>query len=83
MEAGKVEQIDDYVNRTNRGYLKLYVKYQLGVTSASVQNIWVKVYLINAFLRYLDGEKLTADSVSAVDIDLYMRGLHEKTIFRE
>lgn len=58
----------------------MYVKYQLGVTSASVQNIWAGVYLTKAFLRFLDGKKLAVDSLSASDIDLYMRRLQEEDI---
>lgn len=70
----------DISDRKNREYLKMYVKYQLGVTSASVQNIWAGVYLTKAFLRFLDGEKLAVDSLSAADIDLYMRRLQEEDI---
>ena len=76
----KVQRISflDILDRKNREYLKRYVKYQLGVTSSSVQNIWARVYITKAFLRFLDNEKLEVDSLNAADIDSYMRILQEE-----
>ncbi len=68
----------DIADRKNREYLKIYIKYQLGVTGISVQNIWARTYITKAFLRFLDQEKLAADQLTAAEIDLYMRKLQEE-----
>lgn len=65
----------DILDKHNREYLKMYVKYQLGVTGAAVQNIWARTYITKAFLRFLDKEKLAVDKLTAAEIDLYMREL--------
>lgn len=70
----------DIADRKNREYLKIYVKYQLGVTGASVQNIWARTYITKAFLRFLDQEKLAVDQLTAAEIDLYMRRLQEENV---
>jgi integrase len=70
----------DIVDKENREYLKKYVKYQLGVTGASVQNIWARTYITKAFLRFLDQEKLAVDKLTAAEIDLYMRKLQEEDV---
>ncbi len=68
----------DIADRKNREYLKRYIKYQLGVTGISVQNIWARTYITKAFLRFLDQEKLAVDQLIAAEIDLYMRKLQEE-----
>lgn len=68
----------DIADRKNREYLKIYIKYQLGVTGISVQNIWARTYITKAFLRFLDQEKLAVDQLIAAEIDLYMRKLQEE-----
>ncbi len=68
----------DIADRKNREYLKRYIKYQLGVTGISVQNIWVRTYITKAFLRFLDQEKLAVDQLIVAEIDLYMRKLQEE-----
>lgn len=70
----------DIADKGNREYLKKYVKYQLGVTGASVQNIWARTYITKAFLRFLDQEKLAVDKLTAAEIDLYMRKLQEEDV---
>lgn len=70
----------DIADKENREYLKKYVKYQLGVTGASVQNIWARTYITKAFLRFLDQEKLAVDKLTAAEIDLYMRKLQEEDV---
>lgn len=70
----------DIADKGNREYLKTYVKYQLGVTGASVQNIWARTYITKAFLRFLDQEKLAVDKLTAAEIDLYMRKLQEEDV---
>lgn len=55
----------------------MYVKCQLGVTSYSVQNIWGRVYITKAFLRFLDREKLEVEKLTAAEIDWYMQLLPE------
>ena len=70
----------DIADKENREYLKKYVKYQLGVTGASVQNIWARTYITKAFLRFLDQEKLAVDQLTAAEIDLYMRKLQEEDV---
>ncbi len=72
----------DIADRKNREYLKIYIKYQLGVTGISVQNIWARTYITKAFLRFLDQEKLAVDQLTAAEIDLYMRKLQENIIKR-
>lgn len=68
----------DIADRKNREYLKIYIKYQLGVTGISVQNIWAQTYISKAFLRFLDQEKLAVIQLTAAEIDLYMRKLQEE-----
>ncbi|MEY8484359.1 tyrosine-type recombinase/integrase [Lachnospiraceae bacterium 48-21] len=70
----------DIADRKNREYLKIYIKYQLGVTGISVQNIWARTYITKAFLRFLDQEKLAVDQLTAAEIDLYMRKLREENV---
>ena len=70
----------DIADRKNREYLKIYIKYQLGVTGISVQNIWARTYITKAFLRFLDQEKLAVDQLTAAEIDLYMRRLQEENV---
>ena len=70
----------DIADKGNREYLKKYVKYQLGVTGASVQNIWARTYITKAFLRFLDQEKLAVDKLTVAEIDLYMRKLQEENV---
>ena len=57
----------DIADRKNREYLKIYIKYQLGVTGISVQNIWARTYITKAFLRFLDQEKLAVDRLTAAE----------------
>lgn len=61
----------DILDKDNREYLKMYVKYQLGVTSCSVQNIWGRVYIVKAFLRFLDKEKLKVEKLTTAEIDRF------------
>ena len=70
----------DILDKHNREYLKMYVKYQLGVTGASVQNIWARTYITKAFLRFLDQKKLAVDKLTAAEIDLYMRELQKECV---
>ena len=70
----------DISDKDNREYLKMYVKYQLGVTGLSVQNIWGRVYITKAFLRFLDREELKAEKLTAAEIDRYMRLLQEEDV---
>lgn len=70
----------DILDKDNREYLKMYIKYQLGVTSCSVQNIWGRVYITKAFLRFLDKEKLKVEKLTATEIDRYMRLLQEEDV---
>lgn len=70
----------DIADKGNREYLKKYVKYQLGVTGASGQNIWARTYITKAFLRFLDQEKLAVDKLTVAEIDLYMRKLQEENV---
>lgn len=70
----------DILDKHNREYLKMYVKYQLGVTGAAVQNIWARTYITKAFLRFLDKEKLAVDKLTAAEIDLYMRELQKECV---
>ena len=70
----------DIADKGNREYLKKYVKYQLGVTGASVQNIGARTYITKAFLRFLDQEKLAVDKLTVAEIDLYMRKLQEENV---
>ncbi len=70
----------DILDKHNREYLKMYVKYQLGVTGASVQSIWARTYITKAFLCFLDREKLSVDKLTAAEIDLYMRELQEACV---
>lgn len=70
----------DILDKNNREYLKMYVKYQLGVTICSVQNIRGRVYITKAFLRFLDKEKLKVDKLTAAEIDRYMRLLQEEDV---
>ena len=70
----------DILDKDNREYLKMYIKYQLGVTSYSVQNIWARVYITKAFLRFLDKEKLKVEKLTATEIDWYMRLLQEEDV---
>lgn len=70
----------DILDRDNREYLKMYIKYQLGVTSYSVQNIWARVYITKTFLRFLDKEKLKVEKLTAAEIDRYMRLLQEEDL---
>ena len=58
----------------------MYVKYQLSVTGASVQNIWARTYITKAFLRFLDQKKLAVDKLTAAEIDLYMRELQKECV---
>ena len=67
----------DILDKDNREYLKMYIKYQLGVTSYSVQNIWARVYITKAFLRFLDKEELKVEKLTAAEIDWYMQLLPE------
>ncbi len=68
----------DILDKDNREYLKMYVKYQLGVTGLSVQNIWGRVYITKAFLRFLDREELKVEKLTAAEIDQYMRLLQRQ-----
>ncbi|MEY8484347.1 hypothetical protein AALD74_21280 [Lachnospiraceae bacterium 48-21] len=70
----------DIADRKNREYLKIYIKYQLGVTGSAVQNIWARTYITKAFLRFLAQEKLAVDQLTAAEIDLYMRKLQEENV---
>ena len=70
----------DISDKDNREYLKMYVKYQLGVSGLSVQNIWGRVYITKAFLRFLDREELKAEKLTAAEIDRYMRLLQEEDV---
>ena len=67
----------DISDKDNCEYLKMYVKYQLGVTGLSVQNIRGRVYITKAFLRFLDKEELKVEKLTAAEIDRYMRVLYE------
>ncbi|MEY8492858.1 tyrosine-type recombinase/integrase [Lachnospiraceae bacterium 29-91] len=68
----------DVSDKKNRGYLKMYIKYQLGVTSSSIQSIWRKSYITKAFLRYLDEAELAVDQLTAAEIDPYIRRLQNE-----
>ena len=72
MRYGRRISFLDISDKDNREYLEMYVKYQLGVTSYSVQNIWGRVYITKAFLRFLDREKLEVEKLTAAEIDWYM-----------
>lgn len=56
----------------------MYIKYQLGVTSSSIQSIWRKSYITKAFLRYLDEAELAVDQLTAAEIDPYIRRLQNE-----
>ena len=62
----------------NRDIAKEYLKYQLGVSSCSIQNIFQGSYIIKAFLIYLDGKGKYVDALSGTDIDAYFRLLGEE-----
>ena len=68
----------EIADQKNRGILKQYVKYQLGVTSSSVQSIWRQSYITKAFLRYLDEKKLAVDQLTAAEIEPYFRRLQNE-----
>ncbi len=68
----------DISDKKNRKLIKEFVKYQLGVTSSSVQNIWRQSYITKAFLRYLDETKLAVDKLTAAEIDPYFRRLQNE-----
>mgnify|MGYP006980041683 CR=1 FL=1 len=55
----------DIANKDNREYLKMYVKYQLGLTGLSVQNIWGWVYITKDFLWFLNKEELKVEKLTA------------------
>lgn len=68
-------------NKKNRDLLKLYMKYQLGVSQkSSIQTIRGQYYDILAFLLYLDGVGISAVAVSAEDMERYINYLDEKGI---
>lgn len=70
----------DISDKDNREYLKMYVKYKLGVTGLSVQNIWGRIYIIKAFLRFMDKEELKVEKLTAAEIDRYMQLLQEEDV---
>ncbi len=54
----------DILDKNVIEYLKMYVKYQLGVTvGAYYKYLWARTYITKAFLRFLDKEKLAVDKL--------------------
>lgn len=68
-------------NRKNRDLLKLYMKYQLGVSQkSSIQTIRGQYYDILSFLLYLEGKGISAVAVTAEDMEKYINYLDKKGI---
>lgn len=64
----------------NRGYLKEYMKYQLGISSLSVSTIITKYEKIQTMLVWFSGKGRDAGQCTAEEINGYIKKLDERGI---
>ena len=57
----------------NRKYLQGFMQYMIGVTSLAIGNIRSQFYRVSEFMEYCDAKMLSVHSLTAKDMDAYMR----------
>lgn len=66
-------------NKANCRYMKMYMKYQIGVSQKlSLQTIRCEYYDVLNFLKYLDTSKISVSEVTAREIEAYFNLQEEK-----
>ncbi len=60
-------------DKENRRYFQLFLQYMIGVTSLSINNIRSQYYNVSEFLEYCDTQVLSVLSVTAKDMDDYLK----------